>query len=122
MPGRSTPMTQLRGTPCAARLRRAPRVLCLSAALLCALGVLGTLSGSLAHPTHGTSHRAVAAVALVGMQDGHGTQLRTDHSAVAATTAVLATRRSIVVAAAERAETTTVDVDSARTRGPPGSA
>jgi hypothetical protein len=115
-------MTKLRGTPAAVRLRRSPRALCLSAALLCALGVLGALSGSLAHPTHGAHHRAVAAVALVGVQDGHGTQLRTDHSAVAAATAVLSQRRSTVVAAAHRAETTPVDVDSARTRGPPGPA
>jgi hypothetical protein len=113
-------MTQPRGTSVAARLRRSPRVLCLSAALLCALGVLGALSGSLAHPTTAAHHRAVAAVALAGVQDGSGaSHSRTDSAAVPATAAVLAGPRSTVVSAAGSGRTAPVDVDSVRTRGPP---
>jgi hypothetical protein len=118
MAGRSTVMTQLRGTSAAARLRRSPRALCLATALLCALGVLGALSGSLAQPVH-PHHRGVAAVALVGVPDGHGAHLRIDHSAVTITTAVLSAHRSSFIAADEGAEATTTDIDSVRTRGPP---
>ena len=97
--------------------RWSPRLLCVVAGLLCAVGVL---SGGVVHAGSGAHHHAHAVTAVVTVAGGHGTTLRGDHPAV--TTASVATinaRLHTAAAAAPSAALRPVTIDSVRTRGPP---
>lgn len=100
--------------------RWSPRLLCVVAGLLCAVGVL---SGGVL-PTSGSAHHhAHALAAVVTVADGHGTVLRGDHHGVTTTAATAAGAQVRTdVAVAPSAAVTPDTIDSVRTRGPPVSA
>jgi hypothetical protein len=100
--------------------RWSPRLLCVVAGLLCAVGVL---SGGVLHISGGAHHHAHAVAAVVTLTDSHSTVLRGDHQSIA-TTAATATRTRVRtdLATTPSATFSPVTIDSVRTRGPPVSA